>query len=372
MDCPSAMFVGLTRACTKLVIIHDHKHDLPSFVKLPLETIKILPYVKFRGALKLEPTNRNPPLQLFRNVCQLLAHLKSVSLHKLETLINKLFIIKSMPYVDIDIPSTINGKTPDTIENVSLLNGLAIPFMFEGDLKKDTTLSKYLKTVHLTNKLYIDRKRKINIYPNTIEEYLIATNLFYSISNNYTHNLNQINDYTWLTTESVKSCKKVLQQSMGTNILFEEIVEANAFYNSTEIYIVGRIDAYDCDTNTIYELKCVEELSIENNVQLCVYAWLIQNSMKRLWTRERRKKLKYILLNFRTGEAKEMVFDEDVLQSIIDVLLEDKFSGLTEEDDQAFISRFNSKDILNNDILDVEDIVEEEIPHKRLARIIKC
>ena len=387
-ECPTAMFVALSRPRKKLIIIHHYKNDLPSFVKLPLETFSASPYVKFRGTLPQKQKEKESPPNVNRAVSELTAHLKSTSSLKLESLIKSVFMTREAATLDINIPSHIPGKYHDTIENVSMINGLVIPFMFErgeysrsalgtlaerkrgGQSTKDAAISTYLKKASPGEKIYKKFLDKITISPNTTEEYLKATMLYYSLRNNFIHTLNQINDYNWLSDDSVKKCNRVLEKYISRRSSFEIEIEASTFYESKEIYITGVIDVYDKDTNTIYELKCVNELTFENYIQLSVYAWLILNNES--WN-EKRSTLKYMLLNFRTGEMHELLFNERVLQLIIDVLIEDKFSTQTADDDKTFITRFNDVRTLHEDnILPIESFGEpEELPRqpsKRLAR----
>ena len=373
-ECPPNMFVGLTRPSEKLIIIHHYKNDLPSFIRLSFETISNLPYIKVRGVTRTEHKVLDDFPQSSTSVTAFIRHLKLQTTTKLVKLIETLFIEKEPPTSNIQLCSTIDGKATGTLEDVSSINGLAIPFMFERELKGSATICDYLQkdALHLDTlcALYKKAYKRTNIYPETIIEYLRATTLYYSIQNGYTHTLNQIDRYDWLDQNNIDSCKKILYKYIGIESEFEININVYTKYESRDILIGGRIDV--CNKENIYELKCVNALSLENHLQLCVYAWMISESE---WNNF--QSLKYYLLNFRTGELKEMRFDKSILQSIIDTILEDKYTTKTIENDVSFVNRFNTLRLESNDHSNSADttpqIEYEEIERstKRLARKIK-
>ena len=98
------------------------------------------------------------------------------------------------------------------------------------------------------------------------------------------------------------------------------------------INISGRADCIDSES--LFEFKCTTSLQIEHQLQLICYAWLwkktigVEQQMKR-----------FILLNIRTGESKEMEYKDYEIESIMSILFDNKFSEKITQTDEEFIRK---------------------------------
>jgi hypothetical protein len=80
------------------------------------------------------------------------------------------------------------------------------------------------------------------------------------------------------------------------------------------ITVSGRVDCMD--EKTIYELKAVDELSLEHRLQLIIYAWIFGNP-----------DLKLKLINARTGECIEIENNGQVISDIMTTLFDAKYGS---------------------------------------------
>ena len=88
------------------------------------------------------------------------------------------------------------------------------------------------------------------------------------------------------------------------------------------------------DSESLFEFKCTSTLQIEHQLQLICYAWLwkktigVEQQMKR-----------FILLNIRTGESKELEYKDYEIESIMSLLFDNKFSEKITQTDEEFIRK---------------------------------
>jgi hypothetical protein len=101
------------------------------------------------------------------------------------------------------------------------------------------------------------------------------------------------------------------------------------------ININGIIDAYNSTDKTIWELKCVNDLTIEHFLQASVYYYikLISNLNTDPWNG------KCILFNIRTCEMYSMNNNPELLQLLIDILVKNKYDTEISLSDKDFIKK---------------------------------
>jgi hypothetical protein len=102
------------------------------------------------------------------------------------------------------------------------------------------------------------------------------------------------------------------------------------------IKIAGRIDAFD-DT-TVYEFKCVDNISIDHKLQLILYSWLWSNSD--LYTKYGNKSFK--LLNIRTGELLQLTNDKFKIGQVVELILANKFVKKRTLRDEEFLKQLHN------------------------------
>jgi hypothetical protein len=85
--------------------------------------------------------------------------------------------------------------------------------------------------------------------------------------------------------------------------------------------------------NIVWELKCTKELSIENKLQLVIYAWLWRNLANHTGDEKQFK-----LFNIRTGEMLRLEATDEELTFIVIELLKSKFKKTIPKTDEEFVA----------------------------------
>ena len=183
-----------------------------------------------------------------------------------------------------------------------------------------------------------------------IQAYLLMSNMYITMSELIYSKLEQIDRYDWLDKHDMKTLIDNLSSNFDEkiNLVYEvqignsqnELINNRGKYFSykTEEYgtinIHARIDAYD-DKN-LWEFKCVDSLSIEHKLQLILYAFIWENSMKE----EFGSKI-YKLLNVRTRELGVIKYNSKIIEEIVHIILEKKYGKQQIISDDEFIKKCN-------------------------------
>lgn len=352
--CPNILYVGATRASEKLILIQD-------FNTKPLEFLNIYK-LKSNNNVKIINTEKQhliktsvPKQQKIKtdikkvNVTDLV---KFISPHTLDIIIplleNNLFIETKPPKTKlISIPNKIEIINGNKIiwEDVSDLNGLVIPAILESRLNQTiSTVENYVQE-KLLNKFESAGCEKymgnINIPCKTIRDFLKVGNVYTSIQNKLHAKLAQIKKYNWLTKSMVKKAHEYMNM-INTDTLFEITICLDPesgldwFEYTHEIYGIiqlrGRLDAIT--TDSIWEFKCVDHLSIEHKLQLVIYYWMwIEAGMGDIYGNK-----KFSLINIKSGQILELNTNWYIVKQIVNLLFDEKYSEKKILTDFEFIS----------------------------------
>ena len=339
--CPNIFYVAVSRASYKLIIIQDEKNPPLSFLNLENKNIKT--YVNILKINKKKPTpGKIIPDNKFmkKSVSELVKFLSSSTLDVLITIMNNLFENITTNLNPVKIISKIETK-PNVFEDVSELNGLVIPSIYER-IDNDVSTIEYYVLKHIIDKPEIQKYAgTINIPCINIEDYLKVGNVYNAIQSNLHSKISQIQNYNWLTKENVDECFKNINIIKNKNLLFEYKItnndeeDENFFIYMHDIYgeiqIAARIDAFD--DNNIYEFKCVNSLNLEHKLQLIMYYWMWHKSE----LSNKYGKRDGILLNIRTGETLKLVKNMFIINQIVDLIIIDKFTNKNVLNDEEFI-----------------------------------
>jgi hypothetical protein len=240
------------------------------------------------------------------------------------------------------IPSVI-VSSGSRKENVSDLNGIAIPTIYEHrkteviSIQKDI-MSNFVKDIYAGGIIPSEQKEWIEMIqkePKTPEDYLKLANIYSSYITGYLYKIKQIQDYSWLKEEHVTQLLSVLESVVKGNpesMLFEHTLEYVGYiFNNLEVHIAGRADLIDDET--LWEIKCVDTICPEHFVQLALYAWLWQETEYKKKGRRR-----FRLINLRTDEIHEITGIEN-LKMILDICLDNAFRKKQSISDEEFIDR---------------------------------
>lgn len=353
--CPSELYVAATRASEILLII-ENECDVPlPFLKYTHSDMKSSSSIFFSGSVyeSKEKEKKEKVLDDIHRVSatELTKYINETNTDKLSLLINKIITITTKPKSEytVEIPSNVkmaNGLT----EDVSDLNGLIIPAMYERKKTSKESTLEYMfgilyqmaskNTQQLITKKFEETQK--TTAGSGIAKFLFTGNAFIALSENIHSKLNQITNYDWLNSDIIKCCHKNLSAKINDNAVYEaeigdkEDIKGKYYTYTTNSYgtieIRGRIDVYD--ESTVWELKCVNSLQLEHLLQLVIYAWVWEKSMK-----EKYGKKSYKILNVRTRETRTLEYDNSIVDEIMSILFENKYSKQIKDTDINFIKK---------------------------------
>ena len=346
---PNELYVATTRALEHLIILHDYKNDY-----LPCINVNnIKNYCNFIIYNKLIII-KDKQYNLIIEPSKLTQHLPIDIINKCLDYFDIKIINK--PSFKIDIPLKI--KDINGYENVSEINGTAIPAYFE----LITTNKMKIYNELINNKILDDNsdlsynsdeidfiddnddstdnpimKPYINIYNIDlknikINELLYITNKYCSYKNGFLFKTYQITNYDWLSKDklnlAIDKMKEIL--NISNNAIYEKYFEYTKFKN---IIIKGIIDCID--NNNIYEFKCTNKLENNHILQLAIYIFMYESNNNKINNN-------YYLYNILTGEKNQIIYNYDKLKQMIEYLINIKYNSNNDINDNDFFFNMNN------------------------------
>ena len=353
--CPNILYVGATRASEKLILIQDFNTKPLEF--LNITKLKSNDYIKIintekqhKGVTTITKSFKHKSEIKKVNVTDLV---KFISPHTLDIIIplleNNLFIETKPPKTKlISIPNKIEIINGDKIiwEDVSDLNGLVIPAILESKLNQTTSTIENCVKEKLQNKFESAGCEKymgiINIPCKTIRDFLKVGNVYTSLQNKLHAKLAQIKKYNWLSESMVKKAHSYMNM-INTDTLFEITICSDPelgldyFEYIHETYGIiqlrGRLDAVT--TDSVWEFKCVDHLSIEHKLQLVIYYWMwVKTDIGDIYGNK-----KFSLINIKSGQILELNNTNwYIVKQIVNLLFDEKYLEKKVLTDLEFIS----------------------------------
>tara|TARA_B100001093_G_scaffold93118_1_gene85346 strand:- start:17892 stop:20054 length:2163 start_codon:yes stop_codon:yes gene_type:complete len=366
--CPNTIYVACTRSKNGLYVLeNDSKpYDRPiDFMKMSHLKMKEQPYIQFKGQAKTYfQIEEEKEFSIRKNTSpsDLIKFIPEEAFLKICSILETCFITETKPSYDIEMPSIIKTKNGN-FEEISDLNGIAIPGVYYDFIKsvwKEDTVKDIRKSVLYElidlNKESIKEKKKqflenmIEKLPEHIEgikDYLFMANITQAISESLYFKLKQIESYDWLDENIVEICNNKFREVIGPDCqnhepMIEEYIIRNADEETHKLIdkVVSKIienkvlrfnARVDIITeNTVWEIKCCSELTIDHMLQVVIYAWIwkIKNiDDKRVFK----------LFNVRTGELRKLDVEFDTLNEIMSILIKSKYQEIERKHDEAFL-----------------------------------
>jgi hypothetical protein len=366
--CPNILYVGATRASEKLILIQDVNSKPLSFLNLTKLKQNIFLNI-IQTDLKnpnLNP-NPNPNLILNReNLPKTNLDIKKINVTDMVKFISPNTLEIIMDLVDNNLFTQINPPNQKLTpiqnkieiennglvlwEDVSDLNGLVIPAILETKINNTTsTIENYVRSQFKQPNIFNEYSKysgKINIPCLTIKDFLKVGNIYNSLQNKLHAKLAQIKKYNWLNDKVINECHKYMIM-INSNTLFEITIKSELtptldwFEYEHEIYgtiqLRGRLDAISSDS--VWEFKCVDYLSIEHKLQLIVYYWMwIKANMSISYGSK-----KFYLMNIKSGQYLQLNTDKFfIIEQVVEILFDEKYLKKKELNDFEFINMCNS------------------------------
>jgi hypothetical protein len=343
--CPNIIYVSASRSSQILYLWGESEREKPfPFLKHSLMTNnKNFEKIEVTSESSYTTNDLHSPKEYngmdLRSVTSLTRFLPEESLHQIIELCN--VVTRKIPSTSISIPGTISTVGVQR-ENVSDLNGIAIPTIFEHRKTGNISIQTDLETVYIpqlrNNGTITEEQKKwikvIQEEPKRPSDYVMLANIYSSYISGYNHKIAQIRDYSWLTIDHVEKLLEILESNVHGNpnlMKFEETLELQGYeFNNRQIHIQGRADLID--DLTLWELKCVDSIKHEHIVQLALYAYLWEKTQFKEHGRRR-----FCLLNIRTGEVQEIMGIQN-LKMIMDIVLDNAFRIQPTLTDEEFVS----------------------------------
>ena len=357
--CPNIFYVALTRGLERLSIIHHSKNNYIEF----LNKKKILKYCDVIGCIqKIQKNNKTMSKRI--SVTELTKYIDSI---KLDEYIKKIKLLKINEPENINITNNNNVinniEGIDIKEDVSSINGIAIPAYYEYKIKKRSSIYKALKTDKANEFIKELKKNKIvKIYDKflnlnnknlSIEDILFISTLWWSYKENLYHKLVQINEYNWLLKNTMEFyINRLSELKIDDKCKFENEVDMK-----NKRCITGRMDCYNNDLNILYEFKCKNKIQYEDILQTMIYGYLLDSTYETQWKNKKLvicgkkineddyekiyKKSKVIIFNIYTNEKIELDVSKKDMNEIVDNLIEEKYNkNKNKKTDKEFYTKY--------------------------------
>jgi len=390
--CPSTLYVAATRATDTLIVI-ESSETLP-FLKYTHNELCRCDFVDFEGIpLGLETFNTQPDIK------QNIIPIHKTSPTELIKFLNEDVLIKISEIMDHDLYTIDELSYPLNIinnehythsnyygvqlsEEVFDINGLVIPSLYEerNNGNHTNTIKDYVhQKIKTASSFYKSKLSSINFKNTSLEEQLLLTNIYKSFKEQLLFKVAQIQHYDWLSQENIDSIFSNMDKHIHepTKLKYEVTIVSNNFHTKKEkereIEIYRLIDEFTeqhlgiefgvirfeaivdaLSDTTIWEFKCVEEITTEHKLQLLIYAWL--------WKMTHTETKLFKLMNIRTGEVQTLNAYSTLLDDIILLIIQSKFQKPIVKTDEEFIE--NCKNIIlssnHEDTKTDEDIKTDE------------
>ena len=376
-QCPSTLYVACTRATEGLAVLEhcDFENDRPlEFLKMSQFKMKKQDYVDFKGTPyypMFQPVDQPVDeivLKHFVTPTDLIKFIPESVLESITPILESIFTIERPKGVELDIPTVI--ETSDGFyEEISDLNGLAIPAMYYDHLNGNWSGNAVPNVLYETVLLILDEmkdhehkflKEVASKMPTTFTkpgEYLYLANVYTAFQEKLYFKLKQISpdDYNWLTDDMMTQCKRRLDKFIGSECLTSKpLIEKTLIHQSQEVdhdkidqflseyfednikfRFTARLDIVT--TQTVWEIKCVREITMDHQLQVVIYAWLYE--MCAGSKDEDRVPHNFKIFNIRTGEIQKLIADREHLDYIVVSLLQGKYERAEKITDEQFVSQ---------------------------------
>jgi hypothetical protein len=343
--CPETLYVAATRAKERLLLLQgNNKAPLP-FLKRTVSEMMWLPYMSVDGVPKVvKPVASTGERQHAITPTELVRYLNEPTLKLLDAVAAELYEVEEAASYSVAIPSKVTFVGPSgsgTVEDVSDINGIAIPAMYDSLVAEDeSTIETFTRDAY--EAMCRDNEhpflqaayKKLGKTIKTPVGYVRLTVMYVSLVEKLYHKMNQITHYNWITNKMMSECFEALDKHIPDYAKYEQELhhKTKAFPEYGDIVVKGRMDVVG--EEVVLELKCVDALTLEHKMQLVVYAWMWREECLAL-----RGSRVFKLVNLRTGETLRLKADSHLIDEAMRILMDNKYTKLPEVSDVVFVER---------------------------------
>jgi len=370
-QCPNTLYVACTRGQERLYLFetNDQPYNRPlDFLKMNHVEMKKQDFIDFRGNHQLqfyEKNNNNQDKEKKHRICAtgIIKFLSEDVIYRCLPIIERVFV-PCKTGIDIEqqiisIPNVVETKSDEGgfYEDVSNLNGVAIPFIFYSHILGETQrggiykmTKRLLDNTRPNDYLYLKNvfREKMPRECQTITDFLLSANILTATQEKLYSRLKQIQQYDWIQEDKMTDCLNRMKQV----ILEQEVLL------KTEEYIVdygGSTEAETSELNkvlkkhfpektfeisacvdlitdrSVWELKFVNHINVEHFLQVVVYAWI--------WRTIGREPKVFRLFNIKSGEYWTLEASNEELTDMMIWMLEGKYGEQPVKSDEEFLQQ---------------------------------
>jgi hypothetical protein len=370
--CPNTLYVACTRATHAMYLLENDQYatDRPlEFLKQTHHEMKQSEYTEFKGNPQTKFWQRDDVADKEDTECtyqvtptDLIRFVPEDVLETISPLVMRMFQkqLSETGFTEEEMPSVVRFAN-GFYEDVSDLNGIAIPCMFYDHLQKSKQKTPQQNALHqLIKSFYDDMKPHEhgflrNIFKGldptctSISDYLYMSNVYSAFQEGLYFKLKQIKstEYTWLSNPVMTKCMHILETVIGDpayicqeqTIIHYQMEAEHAVIDQvleTELACSYKFRFHArCDLvsdHDVWELKCTSHLSIDHMLQVVIYAWI--------WAMVYPDQPKtFRLFNIKTAEHLKLVATTEELTQVVAALLKSKYVSNHAPDDSEFVSK---------------------------------
>ena len=383
--CPNTLYVACTRGLEKLFVFEKsgREEDAPlPFLKMSHSFMMKheVDYINFQGtSMGLKPVQSTQKKEQYRYnvfVTDLMKFLSESTLDLISPIIDRVFVkidsntmepfedqTQEYLYEEIEIQG-VKETHSGHYEDVSDINGIVLPMLFY-DYLDDGKQKGILQTLVRQAMIDIEKDKhkflhlmveKMPDQCENIQDYLFVANLCISVQEKLYSKLKQLQneEYDWLSSSAVESCikqlecvvgpqcktqqwtaeKSILTQSNDMDHYYIDRFIGELLEDSSIVYRIGaRVDLMTEDS--IWEMKCTSNLTIDHKIQLIIYMWIWFMTVHPSQWKLREKS--GFLFNIKTGELLKLNASFEDLNAIVSTILKDKYKMSAPKTDEEFL-----------------------------------
>ena len=365
--CPNTIYVSVTRATEGLFLLERSEFDTDQPMKFMKKTqfeIKKMKCVEFKGmpfyqVYDVPEKKSEDGIKHYVTPTDLIKFIPEQVLEEITPYIRQMFRVVQPKAMEIDIPSVVETDQ-GYFEEISDLNGLAIPAMYcdyLSSLWEEGATNVLYQTVLLIldelkdheHKYLKEAASRLPAKFTKPSEYLFLANVYTAFQEKLYFKLKQIGDheYNWITNEVLDRSRNRLENTIGAECKENKpLIEKTIIHSSQELeheVIDDYLEEYfeegvqfrftartDLITaKTVWEIKCVKELTMDHQLQVIIYAWLYQMLGYPVKT--------FKLFNIRTNEVQELNATQEELDFVMISLLQGKYQKIEKKSDAEFL-----------------------------------
>lgn len=341
--CPNQVYVACSRASDKLILVENTDNKPLPFLQIPHTDMYQKPYLKYEGPCYFHVEEKvSKPKVCKLAPTDLVKHVDDAIMDLCTVILRRIFVKTTEATDMLELGSVVSSQ-PGMFEEVSHINGIALPFIFYARVFSDSYATQLYD---LASKMWKSQKTfhkfvKKHMPPvcHTISDFLLSAAIYHAGHENILSKILQIPHFDWLPDPVIDTCIERMQHILGPGspdaiekflnipcivknketVEFKHLQKLNRvlqpFFPQHHFYVKAYIDLIMPDA--LWELKCVSQLSTEHFLQTVCYAWI----WRTLYKEDGRP---FRLFNIRNGECWTLQATYPELTELMVLLIQNK------------------------------------------------